>query len=95
MCYDFFGRQLLLFTCLEGKSFYSHVQHQVQQATGASGAASHRGIRGLPHHAEEANHCLRSLQRNWLLKGLVKAGLFYLAVAQHQYMHQNLQAWAS
>ena len=39
MCYDFFGRQLLLFTCLEGKSFYSQVQHQVQQATGASGAS--------------------------------------------------------
>ena len=34
--YDLF---LLSETCLEGNSFYSHVQHQVQQATGASGAS--------------------------------------------------------
>ena len=51
MCYDFF---------LEGSSFYLYLSgRQVLLFTGApSDAASHMGIRGLQHGAEEANQCL-------------------------------------
>ena len=87
MCYDFFWKAT--------PSIHMSGRQVLLFTGAASGAASHMGIRGLQPGAEEANHCLRSLQRNMLLKGLLKAGLFYLAVAQHQYWHQSLQAWAS